>query len=223
MPSLKGRLSRLLGGLVLRRAEIVTADEVRGFRRLHLRGDVPRPAAGNKVQILLPTDDMRTYSPIAREGGFELLGWMQAGGPGARWMREAAVGNQVRFVGPQHSFELPPGPVIIGGDETSLAVMASYEVERPGQVRTVVAGADPHAVSDAADHVGLRLDSIVRATDFEAMADSIVAARDGLSDATVGLTGGFQLIVEVRRRLKARGIQAVRTNTYWVPGMTGLD
>src|SRR5690349_13196022 len=101
MSSAKGKLVRFLGGAFLRRAVVAAAEDVGSFRRLVLRGDGPAPSAGSKLQILLPSDDMRTYSPVASSEGIVLLGWKHASGPGARWVSEAQVGAEVRFFGPQ--------------------------------------------------------------------------------------------------------------------------
>lgn len=139
MSSAKGRMVRFLGGVLLREARVVAADEVGpGFRRLRLQGERLRAAPGNKLQILLPSDDVRTYTPIPTPEGASLLGWCQAGGPGARWISEVKVGDEVRFLGVQRSLELPAGPVILVGDETSVAVAASFEASRPGEVHAMM-------------------------------------------------------------------------------------
>ena len=106
MPSLKGKVVRLLSRVATRRAAVVAVQELGGFQRLLLRCDVPEVAAGTKVQVLLPTDDMRTYSPVPTPEGMVLLAWRHAGGPGARWMSNARAGDELRFVGPQRSLEL---------------------------------------------------------------------------------------------------------------------
>lgn len=78
MSSAKGKLVRLLGGAFLRRASVASAEDVGGFRHVVLRGDMLKPGAGTKLQILLPSDDMRTYTPIASTDGVALLGWKHA-------------------------------------------------------------------------------------------------------------------------------------------------
>ncbi len=221
--SAKGKLVRLLGGALLHRASVAAAEDVGGFRHIVLSGDVPPPSAGTKFQLLLPADDMRTYTPIASPEGVVLLGWKHATGPGARWMSEVKPGAALRFVGPQRSLELPAGPVIVVGDETSVAVAASFEVERPGQVHAVLQAGSMDDVRAAALRVGLQALTVIPRGDTAETVAAVVAAREASPRAAIGLTGGSELVLAVRSALRARGITLLKTKTYWVPGKTGLD
>jgi NADPH-dependent ferric siderophore reductase len=222
MSSAKGKLVRFLGGAFLRRAVLASADDVGGFRRLVLRTDVASPRAGTKLQVLLPSDDMRTYTPVASSEGVVLLAWKHGNGPGARWASDVQPGTEVRFVGPQPSLELPPGPVIIVGDETSVAVAASFEAERPGQVTTVFQATAVEETRAAAESVGIRPLAVERRGDTAATL-SAVASAAALPRAVVALTGGSELVLAMRSALRARGITNLKTKTYWVPGKRGLD
>src|SRR5690349_8550017 len=155
MPSAKGKFARLFGSLFLRSARVTAAEDVGpGFRRIVLVGDAPKPPPGSKIQILLPSDDVRTYTPIAGDGGtMVFLGWKHAGGPGARFISEVEVGTEVRFVGPQRALDLAEGPIIVVGDETSVATMASFEVARPGGVQAILCGQSVDALRVAAESV----------------------------------------------------------------------
>lgn len=223
MSSVKGKLTRLLGGMFLRSATIASAEEVGTFRRLVLRADVPTARAGTKLQILLPSDDVRTYSPIATQGGIALLGWKHAGGPGAEWMSNAKVGEEVRFVGPQRSLELAAGAVILVGDETSVAVASAFEAERPGQVQAVFQARAVDDIRAAAQALGLQGIAVVPNGATDAVVSAVLAAREALPNATLALTGGSELVVAVRTALRARGIRDVKTKPYWIPGRAGLD
>lgn len=223
MSSVKGKLLRL-GSALLRRASVVACKEVAGFRHVTLRSDAPRPAPGTKLQLLLPTDDVRTYTPIAGDdGAMVLLGWMHAGGPGARWISQVAVGSELPFAGPQRSLELPDGPVVIVGDETSVAVAASYAAARPGQVHAILQGSSPDELRAAAESVGLRPAHVSARGDTNGLVDAIASAHATAPSATLGLTGGSELIVAVRDALRTRGIRNIKTKAYWIPGKTGLD
>lgn len=221
--SVKGKIVRFIGGAFLNQAQIVSAESVGGFRRLVLRSNGPRPRAGTKMQFLLPGDEMRTYSPIPAEGGFALLGYRHAGGPGARWISEVEVGSQVRFVGPQASLEVLAGPVILVGDETSVAVAAAFETERPGQVHAVIQAKEVAEVEPAVHALGLRQAVIRPAGDLDGIVEAVLAARTLSPSAKVALTGGSELIVAVRAALRDRGIRDLKTKTYWIPGRAGLD
>lgn len=221
--STKGKIVRLLGSVMLKRASVVAAESVGGFRRVVLKGEVPAFAAGAKVQVLLPSDDVRTYTPIAGPGGLSLLGWVHAGGPGARWIAGVQVGEEVQFIGPQRSLELGAGPVIVIGDETSVAVAAALQAERPGQVRAVLCGGSIQDVRAAADSVGLSGAEVVGRGEVESIARHVVAMREAEPGALIAVTGGSELVVACREALRGAGIRDVKAKTYWVPGKTGID
>lgn len=216
-------MARLLGGALLKRATIASAEELGGFRRLLLRGELPAPRAGTKLQLLLPGDEMRTYSPIATPDGIALLGWMHAGGPGARWMTEVKPGEVLRFVGPQRSLELAPGPVLLVGDETSVAVAAAFAAERPGQAHAVLQVGSVDDVRAAADAMGLREATVVPRGGPDRVVEAVLAARATSPNAAIAVTGGSELVVAVRAGLRARGVRDLKTKTYWIPGRSGLD
>jgi NADPH-dependent ferric siderophore reductase len=132
-------------------------------------------------------------------------------------------GTEVRFAGPQRSLELPAGPVIVVGDETSVAVAASFEVERHGQVHAVFQAGSVDDVRAAAERVGLGQIAVVPRGDVAATVEAVVAARANVPGAVVGLTGGSELVLAVRSALRARGINNIKTKTYWIPGKRGLD
>lgn len=223
MSSPKGKMARLFGGLLLRRATIATAEDVGGFRRLVLRGDRAACPAGTKLQILLPSDDMRTYSPVASPDGMVLVGWKHAGGPGGQWIAEVKAGSEVRFVGPQRSLELPSGPVIVVGDETSVAVAGSFEVERPGQVQALFQAGSVEDTRAAAQSVGLRSAFVFPRGETNQLVEAVAAAHAAAPQAVVGLTGGSELVLAVRNALRKQGIRDVKTKAYWIPGKRGLD
>lgn len=220
MSSFKGKVVRLLSAVAVKRGAVVESEEVGGFRRLVVRCEVEVPA-GSKVQLLLPTDDMRTYTPIPSKGGMGLLGWTRAGGPGAAWMSRARVGDEVAFVGPQRSLEMDPGPVVVVGDETSVAVAAAFASARPGEVHAVLQARSIAEVRAAAVAVGLAGADVVEAGETGAIASAVRAKL--AAGASVALTGGAEMVLAVREALRAEGVPRVKTKTYWVPGKTGLD
>jgi NADPH-dependent ferric siderophore reductase len=225
MASPKGKLVRLFGSLLLSHATVVAAEEVGpGFRKLTLQGDSPKPNPGDKLQVLLPSDDVRTYSPVAwHDGTVVLLGWTHAGGPGAQWLAKVEVGADVGFARAQRSLSLPGGPVILVGDETSVAVAASFERAQPKQVHAVLQGESPEAVRRAAQSIGLHPVHVAPRGDTAGVVTAVVAARAAAPNATIALTGGSDLVVAVRAALREQGIRDVKTKTYWIPGKTGLD
>ncbi|WP_437815675.1 siderophore-interacting protein [Sorangium sp. So ce1078] len=223
MSSVKGKIVRLFSGVALKRAAVVSVQAFGGFQRLRLRSDAQGFSAGAKVQLLLPSDDMRTYTPISSPDGMVLLGWMHAGGPGARWMSNARPGDELPFVGPQRSLSLDAGPVVLVGDETSVAVAAAFAAERPGQVHAVIQSEAASDVRAAAESVGLRQVDVVARGDTAATVDAVKARLSTSPDAVVALTGGSELVVGVRDALRRAGVRNIKTKTYWTPGRAGLD
>lgn len=222
MASGKGKVLRLLSGVLLKRAAILDAEVVGGFRRLVVRAEVLRFAAGAKIQVLLPSDEARTYTPIPSPHGMTLLAWTHAGGPGARWMANVAVGESIQFLGPQRSLELAAGRVVIVGDETSVAVAAAFEAERPRQVHAVIQSNSSQDIRAAAAAVGLTSLEVVSPGDTLATAALVgkLAATPGIA---LALTGCSALVVGVRDALRALGAENVKTKPYWIPGRVGLD
>lgn len=176
-----------------------------------------------KIQILLPSDDARTYTPIPAPEGMQLLGWTHAGGPGARWMADVAVGHEFGFVGPQRSLQVPRGPVVLVGDETSVAVAAALALERPEQVHAIVQTSGEGDILAAAAAVGLRRVDVVARGDTATTLDRILAALASSPNAGVALTGSAALIVAQRDALRRAGVRKPITKAYWIAGRVGLD
>ncbi len=221
---MKGKLARMLGGALLTPGRVVSAESVgEGFRKVRLSTELAAPQAGTKIQLLLPSDDMRTYSPIASEGDIVLLGFTQPGGPGAQWMREVQPGESVRFFRPQTSLSLRRGPAIVVGDETSVAVAAAFSAERPGQVQAVLATKSVEDVQVAAAAVGLRPFAVLERANVEGLVEAVLTAQQAAPQSALALTGGSELIIAVRAALRERGVRDLQTKSYWVPGRRGLD
>ena len=233
MSSGKGRLLSFLGGLLLTEATITHNEALGPYRRLSLRGEGLQAKAfepGDKLQLLLPGDDVRTYTPITWEKGeTSLLVYLHDERcPAPRWAQAAAPGDVLRFIGPQRSLSLPPGPVVIVGDETSIAVAAAYSLARPGQVKALLSVKDVQAARDAAAAVGLASPELfVREADASAhhqrLAGAATAAGAGAPGVSVGLCGGAALIQGVRAALREKGVSGVKVKAYWAPGKVGLD
>lgn len=211
----KGMILRWLGGVALKEATVTSlTNPAPRYVRVRLRGAVPKGEAGDRVQVLLPGDDVRTYTPFAwtEEGearGFSLLVFLHGDTPATRWARALREGDVVRFVGPQRALRLPDGPLLLVGDETSLAVAASYAESRPGQVESVLEGDVPDAVL---------ADLKIRA---RVCAPGESARALGDPRGAVGITGSADLIQRTRAALTGRG--EVRVKAHWIAGRTGID
>ncbi|MEZ4367537.1 MAG: hypothetical protein R2939_14860 [Kofleriaceae bacterium] len=233
MSSAKGRLLSLVGRLALREAELVAAvDLAPWLRRITLagaglRGVTARP--GDKVQVLLPSADVRTFTPIgwdAAAGQVELVLFRRDACVAGRWIGALREGERCRFVGPQRSLDLGvDGAVVIVGDETSLAVATA--VARAGRdVHAVLEVDDVDGTRAAARALGVEATPVARVGDdghLGALVDGVRAALASRPTARVALTGRAQTIQRVRRELGAstRGPASVRP--YWSTGKVALD
>lgn len=228
MASPKGRFLNLLGALVLREAQVL-AVEAAGpdFRLLRLRGDPGAPfQPGDKIQVVLPSQDVRTLTPVRWSSGGEtelLVYQRDADTPAMRWLRDLKPGETLRFVGPQRSLSLAEGRAVVVGDETSIAVAAAYAQARPGQARAVIEVGPDVEVGPALAAVGLEAATVLRrGRDGEGDPGLLDAALHAPADA-IGVTGGAGLVQRARDGLRGRGAAGVKVKTYWVQGRAGLD
>lgn len=223
MASAKGRVLNLLGRFALTDAEVVRV-EPRGasFVSIELQGPSSVAyAPGTKIQVVLPSQDVRTYTPIERGGGrVELLAFRHGTDtPAMRWLDGLAVGRSVRFKGPDRSLELPADTRTFVGDETAIAVAASYRHVRGPSLRVVFETTPGIDATEALEAVGLRDAVVVPRSDPTASA--LIDAVD--TQARVGMAGGGAFLKRVRNALRSRGASAFKVKAYWVAGRVGLD
>src|ERR1700760_3827118 len=118
------------------------------MRRIRIEGDdVTRLtwAPGQQVRVHMsdlldphswrrPRDILRTYSIWRYDGGLELCGLEHdTGGPGARWAREAEVGQPVTFSRPEGSFVLQDDAPyhVFAGEETAAVAFGAMLAALP--------------------------------------------------------------------------------------------
>lgn len=230
MASAKGLVLDMLGRLVTRSARASAVRDLgHGLRVITLVGPELRDVAwtpGDKVQVLLPTRDVRTYTPSRWEGDeLELVAFDHGDAPGSAWSRAIAPGDALRFVGPQRSVRRHAGKrVVLFGDETSFGLAVAFSGAPLASVFEI--GAAPYAeivaglgVADAA--------CVVRAPGDRHLVDVAAAIADGLRThpgAELVMTGRAQSIRVVRDRLRTLGVGARPANkAYWSVGKSGLD
>lgn len=220
MPSLKGRILSSLGALVLTDGTVASVSDL-GPRFRLLRVASSAAAAwqpGDKAQLVLPSRDVRTYTPLYwnpdPDDTTAFLVYRHGDSPAGRWISAAAAGAPLRFKGPDRSLSMPDGPITLIGDETSIAVMVAYQRARATLVRALLA-------SDA------DLQPVLRALKLEARCFSAGQHR-AIAEAAlqaghpIGITGSGALIKAVRAVLRERDVRP-KVKAYWVQGRTGLD
>jgi len=228
MASGKGILLSALGRVALTDGVVARVETLAPtLRRLQLGGPALRGASarpGDKLQVVLPSRDVRTLTPIAWDpvaGTCAIIVYVGDRGaasatPLQAWALAVAAGTAVRFLGPQRSLALPnaTSALLIVGDETSIGVAAAA-ASAGHQVTALleVTGAPALAA------LGLRAELVERRQGDGHHAD--LAARVAAlapAAALVALTGRAQTIQAVRRR----GLVA-RVVPYWSTGKRGLD
>ncbi len=223
MASAKGRVLNLLGRFALRDAEIL-GTESRGSRFVSIELQGPSSVAyapGTKVQVVLPSADVRTYTPIERGGGrFELLAFRHGTNtPAMRWLDRLVVGQSLRFKGPDRSLELPADTGTFVGDETAIAVACAYRQVRGASFRVAFEVSPDVDLTEALEAVGLN-DAVV----VPRMEPTAVALLDAVDVADrVGMAGGAAFLERVRKALRKRGAASFKVKAYWVAGRAGLD
>jgi NADPH-dependent ferric siderophore reductase len=225
--SAKGRFFKLFGGLLTASEVTRVRDLSGGFHFIELQvlpGGRAAWQPGDKVQLLLPSDDTRTYTPIhwGPDGAMALLVYAHGATPAAHWVRQVKAGDELRFAGPSRSLSLAPGPVVLIGDETSLAVAASYARARPGQVRAFVEVSAGAKVDEALRALDLDQVVVVQRQPAAPRGAALVEELPAL-EGSVGITGNGELIQRVRSALRARGVKNIKVKAYWVEGRAGLD
>lgn len=244
MASVKTVLGDLVGRLLFREAVVTGVRDVSPrFRRLTLAGkDLTGIACspGDKVQLYLPSGDMRTYTPFAYDGArgeYQLLVYLHAPDgdtPGASWGRSVAAGARVRLFGPRGSLPLTSltGPVILFGDETSFAVARTLgERASAGPASLVFEVTDAAESRRVLDDLGVGGCELVARREADghlpAVSERLRAALAANPGAQLVLTGRAQSIQQVRAALKAQpaapGGAGQKVKAYWSVGKRGLD
>jgi NADPH-dependent ferric siderophore reductase len=229
MANLKAVVGDVLGSLFLDEPVVTRVTQVApDFRRLDLQADAMRGGRarpGDKLQIFLPGVGPRTYSPFAFDGGkgtFSLLVYTHGDTPGAVWGQRVAVGERVRVFGPRGSLALDKmtGPVVIFGDETSLAVTRSL-AEKRDQVRAVFETGNVEATKAACSALELPAAVVPRGEAETPLREALA----GGNHVQLVLTGKAQSIQALRAAFKARPAPYAKQHVkaYWSVGKVGLD
>lgn len=228
MPSAKGLLLSAVGKLVLRDTKVTSVVELTPtLRTITLEGAGLRDVAwtaGDKIQVLLSSLDVRTYTPIEWSAGVtRLVVYDHGDSPGASWSRRVKAGEACRFIGPQRSLQRHAGkPAVVFGDETSIGVVTA--LAREPDLTAVLEVSSPEHVTAAFAALGTTANilCIARSAGDAHLAECAIKLAE-LRGAELMLTGRAQSIRVVQAKLKASGVRSEANKAYWSVGKTGLD
>jgi NADPH-dependent ferric siderophore reductase len=200
-------------------------------RVIHLPGD--------KLQVRVGGMAFRTFTPFRMGEGddsLELLGYMHAGAPAARWLAAVAPGDRCHVMGPRRSMDLAAidRSTVFIGDETSLGLALAL-------CGTPLGGLDTHFIFEVNDAAEVRavLESmgrgmlrhawlVERRPDGSHLADvepALVRYARADSFRQYVLSGQSLAIQRLQRTLKGAGAKPSQmlVKAYWAPGKIALD
>ncbi|MEW2130325.1 siderophore-interacting protein [Streptomyces sp. NPDC005435] len=224
-------LNPVLDLLMLRGTVTAVERFTARMRRLRIEGEALAGLdvlPGQQVRVLVGTAlTRRTYSVWRYDtaGALELCVLDHPGdGPGARWAREAAVGDEVRLGKPEGSFTLRTGAShhVFVGDETASVAFGAMLAALPSGAR-VSGCVETDTVGDRLPlaHAG-RIDWVLRGE------IPLAEAVGRLSPAPGGVAyvaGEARAVQAVRHVLRDAGWdrRSVLTKPFWTPGKRGME
>ncbi|MFI7564291.1 siderophore-interacting protein [[Kitasatospora] papulosa] len=183
---------------------------------------------GQQVRVLVGGLTLRTYSiwHYDPSGIVDLCVLDHAGGgPGARWGRAVAPGEQVRLRRPEGTFTLRPDGArhFFVGDETASVAFGAMLAALPGEA--VVSGCIETAT--AADRLSLaggdRLDWVIRGETSLPDAVRRLAPEPGGIAYVAGEARDVQAVRRVLVQEAGWDRRAVLTKPFWTPGKKGME
>lgn len=227
MASAKGFLSAALGRFIFTNGTVTQVSELGArLRRIDLGGPELAKAKftpGDKVQVFVMGEDMRTYTPFNWRGdSASLIGFAHGDGPGARWVQSVKAGDAVQFFGPRGSLDASDvrGEVLVVGDETSLAVARAFSENK--RVSVVLEAQEPEVVRDVCAKLGLSQADVFQRGDVDGMFRRLGARL--VEGATPFFTGRASTTQQLKQQLRAAKLSfGGKTKAYWADGKRGLD
>ncbi len=224
MASAKALLGAVAGRFLFRHGEVTSVTKLSAqFTRIDVAGPELAGApfvAGDKVQLFFPGVGMRTYTPItwAPDGATWFVGYAHGAGPGASWVRTVKARDPVALFGPRRSIDVAgvDGPLVLIGDETSLAVAVALCRAKPDRRVDVVLEA--HAADELRDVARALELAHVTVTPKGQLAPAVSAVLT--VGATPLFTGRAASIQSLKQQLTGLG---GKTKAYWADGKRGLD
>ena len=227
MSSAKKFLVKLLGPLILSKSKIVSNERISPhFQFLTIQGKSLRKAEwipGQKIQIQLKNDDMRSYTPSSwdsSKGVMQTLVYMHGKGPGALWARDAAPASKVTVIGPRKSLKLDPEDknIIFFGDETTFGLAhALKKYTEDIRYSFLFEANDLSESKSVLERFELGDSPLYKLNQYEIVSKEIVELFNKNKQTRIILSGKQQSIVKVREYLYESGIPKdnIDKKVYW--------
>ena len=226
MASPKGFLAGLMDRILFRHGTVTRVEPLGAhFTRIDVAGpelEGIELTPGDKVQLFV-SGELRTYTPVkwsASEGTTWFLGYRHGTGtPAATWLSTVKTGDPLALFGPRASVNVTAeaGPLVVAGDETSLALTASLAAHR-SDVSAVLEGGDPEDLASVGRALQVPALTAVPRGDVAAMTAALRTHLE--AGAFVIFTGNAKTIQALQKSLPRH---RAKTRAYWAPGKRGLD
>lgn len=236
MSTIKQKILGLIGNRMFLEAHVVSAaTPAPRFRVLELQSDAlagKHWEPGSKIQVNIGAWETRTYTPVPVDvpnGRFRVMAWLHGAGPGAKWANAVRTGERIRFFGPRASLRGPDDtrPLVVHGDETAIAMAATFLQARGGTgVHAFIEAEDPAHAEVAARAIGLENARFFpKGGDRHAVLEALARAARNDPHAGILLAGHAQSIRDTRVHLRGQGVSTarLRIKVYWADGRAGLD
>ena len=232
------RMSDFFRQILMRRALVTSNTNLaQGFQLIELEGDTLKGVGwvpGEKIQVAIEGSfATRTYTPVewnALAGRTKLLCYSHGEGPGSAWCIRARPGQECHLLGPRGSIDLSAkvGPIVLIGDETSIALAHALVVDEPEIPLTCLFEVnDLGAGQSVVGQLGIANTKTYQRRPDDAHLlrmekDLSLVAGPGVNFV---LTGKATTIQSLRRALQKLGIQSpqITAKAYWAPGKSGFD
>ncbi|MEA9356089.1 siderophore-interacting protein [Bacteriovorax sp. PP10] len=226
MSTIKKILVKILGPIILSKSKIVSNEQLSPhFHLLTIKGRNLKKEwiPGQKIQIQLKDDEMRSYTPCSwdsKAGVMQTLVYMHGKGPGALWARDAKAQNKVIVLGPKKSLKLEEAGnrVIFFGDETTFGLAHAIKKNVPDiKFHFFMEAGNTDESSAILKRFDLEEALLVSLGQLDLIAEQMskIFAED--NSIKIVLSGKQQSIVALREKLYSLNIPkaAIGTKVYW--------
>lgn len=226
MSTVKKILVKILGPIILSKSKIVSNEQLSPhFHLLTIKGRNLKKEwiPGQKIQIQLKDDEMRSYTPCSwdsKAGVMQTLVYMHGKGPGALWARDAKAQTKVTVLGPKKSLKLDEETkrVIFFGDETTFGLAHAIKTNMPDiKFHFFLEASDTNESSSVLKRFDLGEALLVSLSQLDLISKEMAKLFSEDKSIKIVLSGKQQSIVALREKLYSQNIPAasIGTKVYW--------